>query len=139
MHEAVFKDRFRNDARTLTDCRQRHELGLHVRRKAGIRQGLDVGRTKRFMADDTDAVDFFLDFSADFLQFGNEGLQVFRNGILYENIALGHGCTDHESARFDAVGNDSVVSAMQFLDAFNTDDVGTGTADVGAHTVEVRC
>ena len=91
------------------------------------------------MADDADAVDFFLDFGADFFQFGNEGLQVFRNGILYEDIALGHGRADHESTRFDAVGDDGVIGAMQFLDAFDADDVGAGTADVGAHTVEVRC
>lgn len=57
----------------------------------------------------------------------------------YEDIALGHGRADHESTGFDAVRDDGVVSTVQFLDAFDADDIGAGTADIGTHTVEVRC
>ena len=137
VHEAVFKDRLRNDARTLANRRQGHELGLHICREAGIGQGLDVGRAHGQVPDNPDAVDILDDLGPYFLQFRHDGLQVLRQGIFYEHVATGHGRSDHKGSRFDAVGNNRMRRTAQLLDAFDADDVRAGAADIGTHAVQI--
>ena len=137
VHEAVFKDRLRNDARALANRRQGHELSLHIGREAGIGQGLDVGRTHGQMPDDPNAVDILDDLGPYFLQFRHDGLQMLRQSVFYEHVAAGHGRADHKGARFNSVGNNRMRRASQLLDAFDADDIRAGTADIGTHAVQI--
>ncbi len=47
-----------------------------------------------------------------------------------------NGARDEEGARFDAIRNDAVLRAVQFLHPFDDDAAGAGAFDFGAHLVE---
>ena len=139
VHKAVLKNRLRHPAHALGHRQKRHELRLHICRKARIRQRLDVHSLGAPVTDHADAVDVFLDGDACLLQLGDDRLQMLADGILDVHIPLGHGGCHHVGACLDAVRDNGIVLAGQALDALNLDYVGTGTPHSGTHHIQVVC
>lgn len=64
--------------------------------------------------------------------------------MLFTNAPQGHavphhGRSHHESTRFNAVRNDGMVAAAEFLNPVNDDPARSGALDAGAHLDQKVC
>ena len=75
-------------------------------------------------------------FGAGLLQLGHERAQVLGVAIGDGEVAAGDGAGHQEGPRFDAVGNDAVLGAVQLRHALNANDGCAGAVDLGAHCGE---
>ena len=64
---------------------------------------------------------------------------MFWDHIFDEDISPAGGDGSHVGAGLDLVRDDAVLGAVHFADAADLDDVGSGSADVGAHGVQEVC
>src|SRR5262249_11681566 len=62
--------------------------------------------------------------------------QMIEVTVFQFQFAVGHGGGDHESAAFDAVGNDAMFDALELVHAFDADFRRAVAANLGAHFVE---
>src|SRR5690554_2469833 len=97
---------------------ERHELGLHIGGKTGVRRGANIDRTR--------AAPFHIelypaiaqrDFGSSLLELGQYRLKDIGPGVAYPYPTTRQGRSDQEGPGFDAVGHDVMVSPMQAFDA----------------------
>ena len=62
-----------------------------------------------------------------------------RDDVIEYDVAPGRRSRNHIGARFDLVGNDSIIAAVQVLPALNTDDVRACAADIRTHGIQKIC
>ena len=60
---------------------------------------------------------------------------MLRNHVFYGNIAPGHSCRAHKRAGLDLIRNDGIIGPVQSSDTADTDDIRTGSLDIGSHAV----
>src|ERR1044072_1607535 len=140
MHETILEDGLGYDGRSFGKRHQRHVLRLHVGREARMRERSDIRRIQPVSrAHVKRKCVRLLDANARLAQLVEHGCEVLRVAVDYiELTARDGGCCD-ESARFDAVGYDRVLSAAQMLHAFYADGAFTSALYSRAHLVEQLC
>ena len=137
MHEAGRVDFLGHRAASVDEELEGHELRLQVGREARIGFGDDLDRVRR-LAVRTDEVRAGLDLHARCAEFVEEGREMRRVAVCHRDVAARDRAGDEVGAGFDAVGDDRVVAAMEFGDAFDLDDTRALAADFGAHLDEHR-
>ena len=133
VHEAVFEDIFRDDRRAFGLRGQRHELRLHVGRKARVLFGVDIGGFEWTITLHADAVAGFCDLNSglfEFLKYSSEMTGITSGHV---QVAAGQRSGDDEGTCFDAVGDDAVFCAMQFGYALHTNCGGACAFNFRAH------
>ena len=134
--EARVIDALGDDARA---PRQRHtdgDLRLHIRREAGIGQGLHIGAAQLAGALDADGIVVFRDLRAHLAQLGGDAVHVLGDDVLNQNVAAHGGDGSHIRPGLDLVGDDGIAAAAQRLHAAHLDDVRARAGDLRAHGVE---
>ena len=104
-----------------------------------MRHGLDVGTHQRTVYPYPNTVVKFLDIDTDLPHFAGDRLQMLRNDIGHQHVALGGSGSDHKCARFDLIRNDGIHCTVQPFYAADLDDIGTCTHDLCTHRVQEVC
>ncbi len=92
--------------------------------------------SKRFGGNHPDGIVRFLQFTSDFQKFRADGFQMLRDNVLDRHISFCYSRRKHKSAGFNLVGDNRIFRSVQPGNAFNFDDICTGSLDIGAHTVQ---
>ncbi len=88
------------------------------------------------VAGDADGIVVLHDGDARLDQLLRDGLQVLRDDVPDQDVALGGGGGDHIGAGLDLIRDDRVIRAVELLYAVDLDHVGAGAVDVRAEGVE---
>ena len=134
--EAVVIDALRDHGGAVGKAQQRAHLRLHIRREAGIRQGLEVGAAQMLRALDEDGVLIFLDDRTGLAQLGADAFKVLGDHVFDQHFAAGRSGCHHIGPGLDLVGDDGIGAAVQLLHAVDLDRVGACAADIRSHGVE---
>ena len=137
MHEPVLEHGFQYRALAFGNAHHGHDLGLHVRREPGIRQGLDGNGLEFLRSHHMDTADVFFHNGPCFPELGNERLHVFAEHIVHQDIPLGHGSRHHIGAGFDPVRDHRVFPAFHAFHSVDADGSGTGASYLASHHVDV--
>ena len=120
VEEAVFEDGFGDDGGAVGLSGESHVLSLHVGGKARVFLGGDVGGDEFVAVVDADGgVVTNFHGNAGGLELGDDGAEMGGITVGDGDVAIGDGSSDEESACFDAIWNDGVGGAVEFLDAVN--------------------
>ena len=120
VHETVFEDGF-DDVRFPGRLRhQRHELGLHVGRKAGVFPCRDIdGAQLGAAAHDQRGIVGGGNFAAGLLHLFQHGLQMRAIRAFQAQFIPDERPGNQKGAGFDPVGNDAVLGAAEAVDALH--------------------
>ena len=84
-----------------------------------------------------DPVNVLFNQHTGFTQFGQQRFLMFRQHILDNYIAMGHGSCNHIGTSLNAVGYGRMLRAMHALYAFNADHICTRAPNTGSHLIQV--
>ena len=133
MHEAVFENRFRHRTGALRDGVERHELRLHVGRKAGVFGGSKRLRLHAALRPDANETVACLDRRASFAQLVDHGVEVLGTAVPEQHIAAGCRHSAQKGAGLDSVGHHLMSAAMQSEHALDADAPRAVALDLRAH------
>ncbi len=138
MHEALWEDAVFDDADAGGGDEQGGHLRLHVGRVTGERGGVEIDALWRVAALDVAGVAGFVevDAMAGFEQGGGDGFEVVAVDAFEGDTFACEGGGGHEGAGFNAIRDDGVDDAFEFLDAFDDDTACACAGDFGTHGVE---
>ena len=122
-------------ARPLGKAEGNGDLWLHIGRKAGIGQRLDVGAAKLARAAHEQRVVLLLDLHTHLLELGGDAVHVLGDDAAHEDLSAAGGDSRHVGARLDLIGDNGIRAAVELVHAENADGVGAGALDVRAHGV----
>src|SRR5699024_3066510 len=134
--EAVVVDALCYYAGAVCQAKRCGKLGLHVRREAGIRHGLDVDLSQPASALHRDAVLARDDGHAHLAQLCGNRLQVARDDVVYLGLPARGGCRDHIGACLYLVGAYRIGASVTAVRAVYLQGLRAGAAHVGAHGVQ---
>ena len=83
-----------------------------------------------------EVVTFHLDLHAQSAERIGDDAKVFHGNILDADALAAHRCHTDKRAHLDHIGQDLVLSAVQFLHALNRQQIRGDAADLGTHTVQ---
>ncbi len=112
---------------------------MKVGRETRIRHRLEIGRLDPlvFVDINANAVVALFDIKSHLDEFGRKRLHMLRDQIVDRHVAPGHRGRDHVCSRLDLIRNDRVrISAGQPRNALDSNVIGSGALDVGAHRVQ---
>ena len=133
VHEALREDGVGDDADAAGLGEERAHLRLHVGREARIRLGGELEGGGLAVAGDGEGVAGRLDAVAGADEGVGDGGEVRGIDALEGDLLARDGGGDHEGAGLDAVGDDFVLGAVEFLHAFDDDAPGACALDLRAH------
>ena len=116
-----FKNPFFHHAGPVGQRHDGHDLGLHVRGKAGVGLRFDVRSVQAAVADGAHAFGRAFDLHAHALELEDDGFQLLIRAAAHQQIAAGDTGSRKERARLDAVGHDGIACAAQAGDALYRD------------------
>ena len=112
MHEAVFKNSFRDGGYAFCEREHRHELRLHICREIRVWLGGDICAMQLAWAAHHQPVIRFADDNAGLGKFLNHRCHVTSAGTNKLNLAFGDGGGAGKATSFDTVSNDFVSCGM---------------------------
>ena len=137
MHKAIFKNSLCNLAAPFGNHHHRHHLRLHIGWETRIRQGFNGYGLERQLAHHAHLINILFHESACLTQLRNQRLLVLGQYIFNNYIATSHSCSNHIGSRFNAVGNNGIISTVQLLHTLNADGIGACTANFGTHFIQI--
>ena len=135
-HEAVLKHILCDDGVSCGSGEKCHGLGLHVGRKAGVRQRLDVRRFDGAGAPHGDAIRLALDGKTHKLVLLEHETQMLGVEPAHGHRLAHQAAHGDEGTCLDAVAHHPMAHGMQLRHALDLDERGAGARDLGAHLVE---
>lgn len=137
--ESAFVDVFGDDAGALCDGEECCEGLLHVGWESGMGHCFDVGRPECSVALYVEFSVGFGDVYSDFVEFAEDGPEVFCVYSLYVEVAVCDGCCDGEGSCFHSVCDDVVFASVEAFYAVDGDGGCSVSLYVGSHGVEEVC
>ena len=136
VHETRFKNALGNDTQARRQGHQHHHLRLGVGRKTGVGQGGHVHRFQAATASHGHGQSLPLDLDTGFAQLVQHRVQMIGTPAFDGDLAVGGSRCDCEGGRFDPVGDDFMLGAVQLLDPVDGDGGAARAHDPGAHPVQ---
>ena len=133
MHEAVFKNSFRDLGGALRHRVEGHELGLHVGRETRVFGGAKTLRAQPAVGLHPDAVSQWGDGNAGVAQLLNHRFQMLGAAVAQEHVAASGGHGAQKGAGLYAVSHHLVRGAVQPGHTLDADAAAAMAFDAGAH------
>ena len=119
MHVTLRENVLRHDALALRRRKQRTHLCLHIRRESRIRLSRDFERLRCTVRRHSDGVFRRRDVKTSLRQRIGDGADMLRHHAIDGDAFPANRTRDEERPGLDAIRNDVVLRAMQFLHAFD--------------------
>ena len=84
-----------------------------------------------------DPVNVLFNQHTGFTQFGQQRFLMFRQHILDNDIAMGHGSCNHIGTGLNTIGNRRMLRAMHMFYTFDANHIRACAPDTGSHLIQV--
>ena len=136
VHVALRKNRLADDADAARAAQQRAHLRLHVGRESGVGLGGEAQRLRVAVAAHGDRIRGGLHLVAALADVRDHVRKMLRFHAQQFHLGAHHRACDEIRAGLDAVGDDAVLRAVQFLHALDDDAPRARALDLCAHLVQ---